>query len=69
MKKQFEFIKMLYNDFENDMKSHLKNIETSTSKYYTANFMDKNTGKTALIRKITFIRQELLNLKKMIEDE
>ena len=69
MKKQFNFVNVLYDDFENDMKLHLKNIESAVSKYYNSNFMNKNTGKTAMIRKITILRQELLNLKKMIEDE
>jgi hypothetical protein len=31
--------------------------------------MNKNCGKTALKRKITLIRQELLNLEKMLDGE
>lgn len=32
------------------------------------NWMDKNHGKTAIKRKITLLRQELLNLEGMIDD-
>ena len=33
-----------------------------------ANYMDKNHSKTALKRKIIMLRQELLNLERMIEE-
>lgn len=34
----------------------------------SANYGDKNHGKTAIKRKITLLRQELLNLERMIDN-
>jgi len=34
--------------------------------YGNGNWMDKNHGKTAIKRKITLLRQELLNLERML---
>lgn len=31
-------------------------------------YMDKNHGKTAIKRKITLLRQELLNLERMLDN-
>ena len=36
--------------------------------YGNGNWMDKNHGKTAIKRKITMLRQELLNLERMIDN-
>lgn len=74
MKKQLDFIKALFNDFEEDCTAHI-NRNQNRGKYvkysagYWENILDRNTGKTALKRKIVMLRQELLNLSKEIDKE
>lgn len=63
MKKQFNFIKALFNDFEEDCSTHISRAE------YLESILDRNCGKTALKRKIVMLRQELLNLSKEIDKE
>lgn len=62
MKKQLDFIKALFNDFEEDCSLHIK------TKYWET-IGNRNIGKTALKRKIVMLRQELLNLSKEIDKE
>lgn len=65
MKKQLDFIKALFDDFEKDCAEHIK--QEKESRWST--LLDKNIGKTAVMRKITVLRQELLNLSKEIDKE
>lgn len=74
MKKQLDFIKALFNDFEEDCTTHITRNQNrgKYDKYsagYWENMLDRNTGKTALKRKIVMLRQELLNLSKEIDKE
>ena len=65
MKKQLYFIKALFADFEEDCAEHIKREKENR----WSTMCDKNIGKTAVMRKITMLRQELLNLYKEIEKE
>lgn len=72
LKSQIDFVEALFVNFMLSMKEYIVN-ENEKSKhtecYYVGkNYMNKNCGKYALKRKITLIRQELLNLEKLIED-
>ena len=71
LKAQIDFVEALFINFMLSMKEHMENEkEKKDSKdrfYFGKNYMNKNCGKVALKRKITMIRQELLNLEKMIE--
>lgn len=74
MKKQFDFIKALFNHFEEDCSTHISRMEklAKCQKYsseYWENVLDRNCGKGALKRKIVMLRQELLNLSKEIDKE
>lgn len=66
MKKQLEFVKMLFNNLAEEMAVHIK-IREKDGRWSTENYMNKNHGKYALKRKITMLRQELLNLEKMLD--
>lgn len=68
MRAQTEFVEALFVNFILSMKEHNKNNKENYS-YLNKNFMNKNCGKYALKRKITLLRQELLNLEKMIKGE
>lgn len=71
LKSQVDFVEALFINFMLSVKEYMKNekeVETQTTRFYeNKNYMNKNCGKYALKRKITLIRQELLNLEKMIE--
>ena len=70
LKSQADFVEALYVNFVLSLKEFIENEkEGRTQEYYwqNKNYMNKNCGKYALKRKITLIRQELLNLEKMIE--
>lgn len=69
IEKQFKFIEILFDDFEEDFKQNRKNQKATGARWNSKNYMNKNFGKYALKRKITCIRQELLNLEKMLENE
>ena len=69
MKVQTEFVEALFVNFILSMKEHNENRKCTDSHYWSKNYMNKNCGKVALKRKITLLRQELLNLEKMIEGE
>ena len=66
MDEQLRFIEALYVKFITNAKRHIK-IEKESKSSYNDNYMNKNHGKVALKRKITVLRQELLNLEKMID--
>lgn len=71
LKAQVDFVDALFINFLLSVKEHIKHeIERKSSGDCWdcgKNYMNKNCGKYALKRKITLIRQELLNLEKMIE--
>lgn len=74
MKEKLNFIEFLFKDLLKNAKIHVKNeedYEKSPEKPYYANgnYMNKNHGKVALKRKITYLRQELLNLERMLDGE
>lgn len=64
MKEQMQFIRALYNSLNEAVKLYIAN----GGKAWDGNWMDKNHGKTAIKRKITLLRQELLNLERMIDN-
>ena len=73
MKEKLIFIEFLFKDLLKNVKIHIKNEEdyekNPKKPYYdNGNYMNKNHGKTALKRKITCLRQELLNLERMLDD-
>ena len=63
MGEKLHFIEFLFKDLVKNFKIHIKNGE-----YWSENYMNKNFGKTALKRKITYLRQELLNLERMLDE-
>lgn len=67
LKAQIDFVDALFINFLLSVKEHMKNKQDAHCSYISKNYMDKNCGKYALKRKITMIRQELLNLEKLIE--
>lgn len=70
LKTQADFVEALYVNFVLSLKEFIANEKEGREKEYywqNKNYMNKNCGKYALKRKITLIRQELLNLEKMIE--
>ena len=67
MKKQLEFVKMLFANLAEEMPIYIKNWETG-GRWSTHNYMNRNHGKYVLKRKITLLRQELLNLEKMLDE-
>ena len=64
MKEQMQFIRALYSSLNKAVNLYLANGGTSDG----CNYMDKNHGKTAIKRKITLLRQELLNLERMLDN-
>lgn len=66
LKAQVEFVDALFINFLLSVKEFMTNEKENPS-YCNKNYMNKNCGRYALKRKITLIRQELLNLEKMIE--
>ena len=70
MKEKLNFIELLFKDLLKNFKVYIKNEEVAEkqSAWWTGNYMDKNHGKTALKRKITYLRQELLNLERMLDE-
>ena len=71
LKAQIDFCEALFINFKLSVNEHMKNEIERKNKgdYWGKNYMNKNCGKYALKRKIKLIRQELLNLEKMIESE
>ena len=70
MKEQIKFIEMLYADLIKNTKQYAKAAENNKSGYYHSEvFMNKNCGKSVLKKKIIFLRQELMNLAIMLDNE
>ena len=79
MKEKLIFIEFLFKDLMKNAKIHVKNEEDYEKKWEkykkgeisypcNPNFMNKDHGKVALKRKITYLRQELLNLERMLDN-
>ena len=80
MKEKLKLIELLFKDLLKNTEIHSEHKETyekEWKKYREGkvprcpsdlNYMDKNHGKVALKRKITLIRQELLNLERMLDE-
>jgi hypothetical protein len=72
LKAQIDFVEALFINFMLSAQQYIKNaeeMEKSKDRFpFNRNWMNKNCGKYALKRKITMIRQELLNLEKMIDE-
>lgn len=68
MDKQVKFIELLFANLLKNVQKYIEIQKKAGDSYWSANYMDKNHGKTALKRKITMLRQELLNLEKMLGD-
>lgn len=70
MNEQLKFVELLFKDLLKNFKIYTKNEENADKHghYPWANYMNKNHGKTALKRKITYLRQELLNLERMLDE-
>lgn len=70
LKEQLKFVKLLTWNLFNSFDQHIQNVENQDPDRPAwdlgKNWMDKNCGKTALKRKITTLRQELLNLERML---
>lgn len=71
MKEKIAFVENLFKDFRKNFKIYIENEERAEKKcsYLSNNYMNKNHGKVALKRKITYLRQELLNLEKMMDGD
>lgn len=68
IRSQIDFVEALFKNFLSSVTEHMDNQEF-VGALYDHNYMNKNCGKYALKRKITLLRQELLNLEKMIDSE
>ena len=73
MRKKLTFIEFLFKDLMENAKIYIKNEEgfercKKGCYWNNPNFANKNHGKTALKRKITYLRQALLNLERMIDN-
>ena len=70
MKEKLTFIELLFNDLSKNTRIHIKNVEKAkgAGNFFSENYMNKNHGKVALKRKITYLRQELLNLERMLDE-
>lgn len=64
MKEQMQFIRALYSSLNKAVNLYIANGGTGGG----GNYMDKNHGKTAIKRKTTLLRQELLNLERMLDN-
>ena len=64
MKRQLQFITLLFEDLKENATLYMANGGDG----FNANYLDKNHSKTAIKRKIIMLRQELLNLERMLED-
>lgn len=63
MKRKLQFITLLFEDLKENVTLYLANGGDGLN----ANYLDKNHSKTAIKRKIIMLRQELLNLERMID--
>ena len=81
MKEKLTCIEFLFKDLLENAKKYAKNKEDykkdriqfkkGNCAFYHSdwNYMSKNYGKTAIKRKITYLRQELLNLEKLMDGD
>lgn len=69
MEEKLKFIQMLHDDLVKNAKVYIKIQKESGFAYLNDNYGDKNHSKTALKRKIVYLRQELLNLEKMLDGD
>lgn len=70
MDKQIKFIEMLYADLIKNTKHYAEAVKNDKRGYYCSEaYMNKNCGKSVLKKKIIFLRQELMNLANMIDNE
>ena len=68
MKSQLEFVKALFYNLHDEFINYMEGMKVGDCYMLSANWMNKNHGKTAIKRKITLLRQELLNLEQMLEE-
>ena len=64
MKRKLQFITLLFEYLKENVTLYLENGGDG----FNANYLDKNHSKTALKRKIIMLRQELLNLERMLAE-
>lgn len=64
MKKQLQFVEYLFDDVRRNAEQYLE--KTSKAGSYGV-YMNGDYSKTALKRKITYLRRELLNLERMLK--
>ena len=69
MEKQMKFVELLFDNLVKNIKVYIRNENKAKGSVCWDNYQNKNHGKCALKRKITMIRQELLNLEKMLDSE
>lgn len=68
LKAQADFVEALFTNLILSVREYMKNEkEYSESRWCNKNYMNRNCGKYALKRKITALRQELLNLERMLD--
>ena len=63
-----KFVEALFSNLIKNLKTYISNEKKAGDNYCWDNYMNKNHGKVALKRKITRLRQELLNLEKMLDE-
>lgn len=66
IKKQMLFVNGLYYSIVESADAYCKEMDEKGKDWFAC-YMDKNNSKTAIKRKITMLRQELLNLERMVE--
>ena len=64
MKKQLQFVEYLFDDVRRNAEQYME--KTSKTGCW-GTYMNGDYGKTALKRKITYLRRELLNLERMLK--
>jgi len=69
MERQLEYIKLMFADFAKNAERNIEMTKTEKSYYQGGRFMNKDCGKSVLKRKIIALRQELLKLERMIDEE
>lgn len=70
MKEKVRFIEFLFKDLMENFKIYIENEEKSKKAgyFFTESYGNRNHGKTALKRKIIYLRQMLLNLERMLDE-
>ena len=66
MKKQLQFVELLFEDLRKNVRTYIE-FSANNADWWEKNFMNADHGKTALKRKITYLRRELLNLERMLK--